>query len=408
MWINVSQALLAIRDNKFRAGVTIIIIALGITALIGVLTSIDGIKNKLTESFASLGAETFEIVNWGTSVQVERRGRRRKQSFPNITYREADEFKQRFKVDGWVSLTGIGTGVAQVSYLQEKTNQNIQVMGTDQNYLETSQYVLDEGRNLNPDDVQLARNVVLIGSEVQKILFPYGSPIDKLITANNHIYKVIGVLKEVGSSSGEGDKKLIIPITTLRRHYPNHGSLRISVKVKDLETMDNAISEATGIFRLIRDLNLREEDDFSIRKSEGVIENLMENLSVLTVSAKIIAIITLLGASIALLNVMLVSVTERTREIGLRKAMGATKRNILSQFIVEAIVICQLGGVFGIVLGLSAGNLFSTLLLESGFFVPWLWIIIGIISCLLVGVSAGIYPAYKAAKVDPITSLRYE
>lgn len=407
--ININQAIIAILDNKFRAGVTIIIIALGITALIGVLTSIDGIKNKLKESFAGLGAETFEIVNWGKTIQVERKGRRRNQYFPDITYREVEEFKKRFQADGWISTLGVGTSVAKVTYQQQSTNQNIRVYGTDPNYLQTAQYTIKEGRNLNGDDIDNARNVAIIGSEVKEILFPFGTGLDELISANNRIYKVIGVLDKIGSGSGDRDDKVILlPITTMRRHYPNHGSLRINIKVRDAEKMDAMVDNATGAFRLVRKLSVREENDFSIRKSEAIIENMMSNLVVLTFSAQVIAIITLLGASIALLNVMLVSVTERTSEIGLRKALGATNNNIRIQFIVEAIMICQLGGFLGIALGLTAGNLFSTLLLESGFFIPWIWILIGVLSCLTVGVVAGYYPASKAAKVDPIESLRYE
>lgn len=406
-FVHVSQSLEAIRANKFRAGVTIFIIALGITALVMVLTAVEGTKEGFRNSFSAMGTNTFRIQNRPSNLQVRRRGRRF-QKFPNITYRESSLFKERYEAQGAVSVYGVGTGVAQVSYNQGKTNQNIQIIGTDENYLKTARYELEEGRTLNADDVEESRNIAVIGAEIKKLLFPFESPIGKLITANNRIYKVVGVFEELGSSSGSGgDKVVVIPISTLRVHYSNLGSLTLNVYVEDAARMDYYMDEATGTMRLVRGLMPRDENNFGLIKSDAFVEQLMENLAVLTISATVIALITLLGASVALLNVMLVSVTERTNEIGLRKALGATERSILNQFLVESIVICQVGGVLGALMGMAGGNFFSIYLMETGVIIPWGWLMAGLAACFVVGLASGFYPARKAARVDPIESLRH-
>ncbi|MEL6191089.1 MAG: ABC transporter permease [Bacteroidota bacterium] len=404
---NINQSIDAVRANSFRAGVTIFIIALGITCLIGVLTSIEGVKYGMLQSFSRMGTNTFNIQNWGRTTQTKGRGRNYV-SYPPITYRQSQIFKERFRKEATVSVRAYGTGVASVSYKSNKTNNTIQIVGSDENYPKTARYVIEEGRNLTPDDIRLGKNVAVIGAELKKRIFPNESPIGKTINANNHVYKVVGLFEEIGATSGSGgDKVVVIPLTTLRRHYPYHGSLTLDVFSDDPSRLDFLMDEAVGEFRVIRQQRLDEPENFSVRKSDAFVGELMENLSVLTISAKVIALITLLGASVALLNVMLVSVTERTNEIGLRKAMGATKKNILSQFLIEAIVICQFGGALGILLGLFVGNILSTLAFNAGFVVPWSWVIVGVIACFAVGIGAGYYPARRAARVDPIESLRH-
>lgn len=406
--LSVNQSLEAIRSNSFRAGVTIFIIALGITALVGVLTSIDGIKNNMMESFSVMGANTLTIRNWDSNIQSGNNRGRRRRSFPKITYRDYQWFKEEFSEQAIVSVTGNGGGGLKVKYKTEETNQNFELRGIDENFPQTARYEIAEGRHITQDDVQLARNVIVIGDEVNQKLFRYESAIGKVVNVNNHMYKVVGVYDKVGSNSMSGaDRVVAIPISTLRNHKPDLGSLTINVYVDNTELIDYYQEEATGAFRLVRRLRPAEENDFAVTKSDAFVERVMENLQVLTISAQIIALITLLGASVALLNVMLVSVTERTNEIGLRKALGASEKNILVQFLMEAIVICQVGGVLGILMGLSAGNLLSTLLLGGKFVVPWFWLIVGVIACFIVGVASGYYPAWKAARVDPIESLRH-
>ena len=408
--LNINQSLDAIRANLFRAGITIFIIALGITALIIVMTSIEGIKYGMSNSFSALGSNTFRIQNRSFEIRFGHRGRRsnRKRN-PNISYREALDFQEKFGNLAVVSASVYGSGSAKAKYKSETTNNNIGLIGTDQNYLTTSRYVLEEGRGLTEEDVTLGRNVVVIGHEIREKLFRFGSPLGEPININSHIYKVIGVFEKMGTMGmSGGDRTAIIPITTLRNHYPNHGSLTLNVYVENTKEMPVMMEEAKGVFRTSRKLKVKEENDFALSSSDEFINQLFDRLSFITGTAQIIALITLLGAAVALLNVMLVSVTERTSEIGLRKAMGATRSNILRQFLIEAIVICQLGGLLGILIGIMGGNLVTSFLFEGSFVVPWGWVITGITACLIVGVAAGYYPAWKAARVDPIESLRHE
>lgn len=406
------QSLEAVRTNLVRAGVTMFIIALGITSLVGVLTSIDGVKYWLSNSFSSLGTNTFRILN---SASGARRGGAGSQKVkaPPITFDQALNFKEKYGDKAIVSITGSGNFAGVVKHGNQKTNPNIQIIGTDENYLKVFRYDIDEGRNFSDDELLGGAKVVVIGYEIKKTLFPYGSPIGEKINVDNHIYKVIGVLAEIGTSgSMGGDKIVLIPLETVRADFPSQGStgrsFSINIFTNRPEVMDYLMEEAKGIFRLIRKLSLGENDNFEIARSDSFVTELMDNLRLLTVSATLIAIITLFGASIALLNVMLVSVTDRTKEIGIRKALGATRQNILFQFLWEAIIICQIGGIIGILLGMGAGNVVSTVLMKSAFIIPWAWIGLGLLLCFIVGIISGIYPAWKAASVDPIDSLRYE
>ena len=382
--LNINQSLDAIKANLFRAGVTIFIIALGICALIVVMTSIDGVKSGLANSFSTLGANTFRVRNWGSNVQAGGRqgGRRRSRWFPRITYYQAVDFKERFAPYGPVSISASGGGALKVTYGTTQTNQNVSMTGADENYPKTARYDVSDGRHITADDVAFARNVIVLGYEVAQKLFPNESPVGKIVNVRNHMYKVVGAYDKVGTSSmSGGDKIVVIPISTLRNHNNRIGSLRLNVFVEDAARLDYYMDEARGLFRLTRKLRPSQEDNFSVTKSDAFVERFMENMKVLTYSAQIIALITLLGASVALLNVMLVSVTERTNEIGLRKAMGATRKSIMMQFLIEAIVICQLGGLLGIFLGLAIGNVISTTAFNASLVVP-MELVVDRISCL--------------------------
>ena len=355
-----------------------------------------------------MGANTFTIESRSMNVHIGNKRYRKKPYF--ICYRQAEEFKERFDFPSEVSIWLWATGMGTVKYASEKTNPNIPVIGCDENYILTSGLEISKGRNFSKEEIKENRNFAIIGSELAKKLFKdFEDPVNKIISVGNGKFKVIGVLQEKGSNFGmSSDKVCILPYTTVRQYFsrPNMG-YSINVKTASNALLEAATGQAEGVFRIVRNLDARDESDFNITKSDNLVNIFLELVGKVNFAALIIGGITLLGAVIGLMNIMLVSVTERTREIGIRKAMGARKNMIKQQFLFEAIVVGQLGGICGIVLGIIIGNLIS-LQLNSPFAIPWFWIFTGVILCLIVGVVSGYFPAVKAAKQDPIVALRYE
>lgn len=408
---NVAQAFWAIKANLLRAVLTLLIIAFGIMALVGILTSIDAIKSSLANNLASMGTNTFNIIRKGTGMGGGRHGDRQKVG-EKISFQQALAFKENYNYPATVSMSALGSMSSVVKHQKYETDPNITVYGADENYLNVAGYKLAVGRNVTDLESEIGRNIVILGSEIAKKLFPnysLSNIVGKHIAIRNIQFLVVGVLEEKGSSmTFSGDKMVIIPLQTLRKYFGSQtDSYNLSVMVSDAMGIDPAMAEAEGVFRRVRKIPIAEESDFELEKSDGLISFIVDNTATLQMAAIFIGLITLLGAAIGLMNIMLVSVTERTREIGICKSLGATRRTILIQFLVEAIVICQMGGFVGILFGIFAGN-WVTYMVGGDFVVPWAWIMLGFTLCFIVGIISGLYPALKASKLDPIESLRYE
>jgi putative ABC transport system permease protein len=406
---NIKEGIKSIKANKLRTILTAAIIAIGITSLVGILTAIEGIQTSISDSFSNLGANTFDME----SVRSNRGSRDGKEAknFPPLTFDDLQRFKERFSA-GLVSVNAWVTWNAEVKHGSKKTNPNTRVQGGDENYLVVDGYDIVEGRSFSSSETNNGALVVIIGSEIKSALFEREeNPINKEITILGSKFKVIGLLEPQGGAGGNGsiDRMCLVPIVTARRLAAGRQlQYEATVAVHNPSQMDAATGLATGLMRAIRRDPVKQENSFYIQVNKSLAERLGEMTSVLRAGGFTIGFITLLGASIGLMNIMLVSVTERTREIGVRKALGATPLKIRQQFLIEALVICQMGGFGGIVLGIIIGNLTSQLIGVGGFVIPWVWIIFGVVVGMIVGLISGYLPAYKASKLDPIESLRFE
>ncbi|WP_026916066.1 ABC transporter permease [Christiangramia portivictoriae] len=404
---NIRIALSSIRNQSLRTVLTVLIIAIGITALVGILSAVAALENTISQDFASMGANTFNLQRYEFRERISNEDRKVN---PTISYREVTEFKDKFQfpfTETAISFTG--TGSAEIKYQNEKTDPDISVLGVNEYYLENSGLKVEEGREFNVFDINNNNNVAVIGADYKDGIFNGMDPVNKTISIRGAKFRVIGILESKGSTFGNNqDLRVFIPIQHARSIFsqPNI-NYSLSVKVEDKEFLESAMDEAIITFRNIRGLNPREDNNFGIERSDDLINRILQITGALNIAAWIISIITIFGSSIALMNIMLVSVTERTREIGVRKALGAKKNTIATQFFLETLVIGQLGGLLGILLGILIGWAVASSL-DFDFTTPWKAMLWATGITILVAILAGSYPAAKAAKQDPIESLRYE
>ncbi|WP_295181507.1 ABC transporter permease [uncultured Christiangramia sp.] len=404
---NIRIALSSIRNQSLRTVLTVLIIAIGITALVGILSAVAALENTISQDFASMGANTFNLQRYEFRERISNEDRKVN---PTISYREVTEFKENFQfpfTETAISFTG--TGSAEIKYQNEKTDPDISVLGVNEYYLENSGLEVEEGREFNIFDINNNNNVAVIGADYKDGIFNGMDPVNKTISIRGAKFRVIGILESKGSTFGNNqDLRVFIPIQHARSIFsqPNI-NYSLSVKVDDKEMLESAMDEAIITFRNIRGLNPKEDNNFGIERSDDLINRILQITGALNIAAWIISIITIFGSSIALMNIMLVSVTERTREIGVRKALGAKKNTIAMQFFLETLVIGQLGGLLGILLGILIGWGVSSSL-DFDFTTPWKAMLWATGITIFVAILAGSYPAAKAAKQDPIESLRYE
>lgn len=406
---NILVAFSAIKSQMLRAILTMSIIALGITALVGMITAITAIQNKLSSEFTRLGSNTFTVRSGNSMARGGRHGQAVRE-VPAITYEQAIQFQSLFQTSGTVSISAFARGAVTVKHESQKTNPNVSVLGCDEQYFPLSSYKLDKGRSFSPNEMDLGSNVVILGADIVKSIFaPTENPIGKEVNIGSYKYLVIGTLAAKGNTFGfAGDNQCMIPVSNVKKNYADKNTeFAINVMVKDAEALDEAANDAIGVMRVVRRDAAGEDNSFEIRMSNSLVEQLLSLISGITAGGVAIGVITLLGAGIGLMNIMLVSVTERTREIGVRKSIGASSGTIRQQFLIESVVIGQIGGFVGIILGILVGNVVSVVI-GTSFTIPWMWLFFGATICFFVSVASGYYPASKAAKLDPIESLRYE
>lgn len=404
---NIRIAMDSVKSQLLRTILTVIIMGIGIWALVGILSAVKALENTISADFASMGANSFNIQRYEFEIQ----GSREKTTVhPVISYNDVREFLDKYNFPtAQTSISFAATSSAEIRYGSEKTDPEVQVYGVNENYTDNTGSKIDRGRDFTVFDIQNNSKVCIIGSDFLKQLFKDEDPIDKTISIRGVRFKIIGVLESKGSTFGNNqDLKILIPVQVARGMYSRPDiNYTISVKVADKELMDAAQGEALITFRNIRGLNPVESNNFGIERSDDLISRIASITQYLSIAAWIISIVTILGSSIALMNIMLVSVTERTREIGVRKALGAKRSTISAQFFIETIVIGQFGSILGIILGVFTGFAFARIF-DFDFSLPWAAMIWATVITFVVAIIAGSYPASKAARLDPIESLRYE
>ena len=397
--------------NKLRSFLTMSGITIGVFSVIGVMTTVSTMRGSIETGLTFLGVNMFQIGKNPTGIQLSGENRRRVEQRRNVTFDQAQRYRQL--MEGWSDVVCLKVfnrdGPAQVSYANRKTEPGVNFGGTNEHFLTANQYSIETGRNFTPEDVDLARPFALIGQDVLRRLFPAESPLGKMIKVGGRTYTVIGTFAAKGSNFGQSQDDIVM--TPITRFLSDYGAARFSVTIAtqapSQELYNETVDRAITAMRMVRSLQAEEENDFELYSNDSLIAAFAQVADVVRAGALVISAIALLAASIGIMNIMLVSVTERTKEIGVRKSIGARSRSILTQFLIEAVVLSLAGGIAGIVLGVATGNALAVWLKAEVVF-PWDWALIGLLTCSVIGVAAGLYPALKASRLDPIESLRYE
>ncbi len=396
----------SVLNNKLRTSLTILGVVVGIFSIIVIMTIITMLQNSIEDGLAMLNKNTFQIQKFDA---IQTHGRDRSQrNRKNITIDEAYRLKKVLSQAKYVGAEQWQSGKV-VKFGNQETNPNMFVGGQTVDAMRTNDFNVEYGRDFRESDIQNSTDVCIVGQDVVDKLFPHINPIGKMVRVDNQPLRVIGVLEKQPEMFGEShDNGVLIPITTWQSIYGKYNnSAHIMVTAHNSEEYQDVIDAAIGHFRKIRKVEPGEPDDFSIFSNESLITQVNEITDPIKIGALVVSVIALLAAGVGIMNIMLVSVTERTREIGIRKAIGARRNSILIQFLIEAIILCFLGGIVGIIIGVGIGNLAGSFL-NAQAAIPLDWVIIGITLCVLVGIIFGTYPAYKAANLDPIEALRYE
>ncbi|MBP1646899.1 MAG: ABC-type antimicrobial peptide transport system permease component [Bacteroidetes bacterium] len=412
-WSNFRESLLmalaAIRTSKLRSVLTLLGVVVGVFSIIAVMTAVGVLRNSIEEGITQLGANTFQIQKFPVSIGDNHETRRKYRNRKDITYEQALQVKEKATLAEAVGIE-VWRGGRVVFGNGQKTNPNVGVLGENLEGIITNDFTVETGRSFVPQDMDLAREVAILGKPVAEKLFPpHINPVGETVRVEGSLYQVIGVFqKKGGSLGGNQDNFVAIPLTTFFQKYGKADrSVQIMVKALNRDLLEDAIEQSRAILRVARKVPPGADDDFGYFSNDSLVNEFNEFTFYLRLGVLVVSSISLLAAGVGIMNIMLVSVTERTREIGIRKSVGAQKRDILYQFMIEAVILCEIGGVIGIVLGILGGNMVGVLL-EVPAIIPWDWVVIGIAVCSVVGLVFGVYPAWKAANLDPIEALRFE
>jgi putative ABC transport system permease protein len=399
------MALAAIRANKLRSILTLLGIVVGVFSIIAVMTALQVLQNSIESGLSQLGAHTFQIQKMPVMSGREKWLKALKRK--DITQMQAQRLKERMILAGLFSIEAWGD-VQTVQSGSIKTNPNVGVAGEEPIGVAANNWIVKEGRSLSENDVQNSAYVAILGDDVARKVFPHGSAVGSIARIGNNRYTVIGVFEPKGNAmGGNSDNFVVLPLSTFLQEYGKKRSLNIMIQAKNAETYEECMEEARNNLRTIRKVPPGDEDDFTLFSNDSLISTFNDFTIYVKLGVGFISFISLLAAGVGIMNIMLVSVTERTKEIGIRKAIGARRANILGQFIVEAVVLCQIGGIFGIIIGILGGNIAAVAFHMPAVF-PVDWALIGFAITTLVGVIFGVYPAWKASNLDPIEALRFE